>query len=68
MGRIARQLFDRAPIEVAGAEIHLAIAAAGPKRGIDQADLLEQIGPIHRRDQAHARDDVAYRDVDAPWL
>ena len=63
MGRVARQLLDRAPIEIAGAEIHLAIAAPGAKRGIDEADLLEQGRPVDRRDQAHAGDDVAHRDI-----
>ena len=58
----ARQFLDGAAIEIARREIHVAKRAAGGEHVVDQADALEQLGPIDVGDQAHAGDDVAHRD------
>ena len=61
--RAARQLLDRAAIQVARGEVHLAEGAAATQAFVHQADVLEQLGPVDVRDQPHAGDDVAHRDV-----
>ena len=63
-GRAARQLLDRAAVEVARRKIHgresrRRLAATSSTRLI----ALEQLRPIDVGDQAHAGDDVADRDV-----
>lgn len=63
VGRVAGKLLDGAAIEVAGGEIHLGKVTAGPQLLIHQAHLLEQLGPIDVRDEAHAGDDIADSDV-----
>ncbi len=61
--RPARQLLDRAAVEVPRREVHVRESRAGRQRRVDEAHPLEQLGPVHLGDQAHARDDVAHRDV-----
>ena len=58
-----RQGFDGAAIEIAGGKIHLREVGLGAQGGVDQADALEELRPIDRRDQPHAGDDIAHRDV-----
>ena len=61
--RAARQLLDRAAVEIARREIHRGEVAAGAQRVVDQADALEQLRPVDVGDQPHAGDDVAHGDV-----
>ncbi|WP_232239143.1 hypothetical protein [Burkholderia oklahomensis] len=59
-GRSARQRLDRVAIQVARGEIHLREARVAAQHLIDQTDALEQIGPVHLRNQPHAGDHVAH--------
>ncbi|KWT64114.1 hypothetical protein APY03_7813 [Variovorax sp. WDL1] len=62
-GRTARELFDRAAVEIARLEIHGREAAFRAQPCVDEADALEEVGPVDVRHQAHAGDHVAHRDV-----
>ncbi|WP_258401279.1 hypothetical protein [Burkholderia multivorans] len=59
-GCAAGQRFNRVAIQVARGEIHLREARVAAQYLIDQADALEQIGPVHLRNQPHAGDHVAH--------
>jgi len=61
--RPARQLLDRAAVQVAGGEIHRREGAARAQALVDQAHALEQLGPVDVGDQPHAGDHVANRHV-----
>ena len=63
MLRAARQLLDRAAVQVAACEIHGREGALRPQQLVDQTDAFEEFRPVHIREQSHARDDVAHRDV-----
>ncbi len=56
-------MLDGTAVEVAGGEIHFGESARRAQPGVDQADALEQLGPVDIRDQTHAGDDVAHADV-----
>ena len=56
--RAPRELFDRVPVAVAGREVHRGIGGAHSKHLVDQADTLEEFGPVECGHQTHARDDV----------
>ena len=57
-----RQLLDRMPVAVAAAEVHLAVDAGGIalQHLLDQADALEELAPVERRDEAEAGDQVGH--------
>ena len=57
--RAARQLLNRATVQVAAREIHCRKVAIRPQQFVDEADALEELGPVHIREQPHAGDDVA---------
>ncbi|MDT4818208.1 hypothetical protein FQZ97_512990 [compost metagenome] len=59
----ARQLFDRAAIQVAGRKIHFRKGTARAQPRVDEADALEPLGPVDIGNQPHAGDDVAHRHV-----
>ena len=61
--RAARELLDRAAVEVARRKIHAREVAAGLQHIVNETDALDQLRPIHVGDQAHARDDVSDRYV-----
>ena len=63
LARAAGELLDGLAVMVAGGEVHLGEIAALAEQGIDQADALDQLGPVDRRDLPHAGDDVAHGDV-----
>ncbi len=50
-------------VEVTRREIHRREVAVRRQRDIDQADALEELGPVDGRHLAHAGDDVAHGDV-----
>ena len=57
--RTARQLLDRATVQIAAREVHCGKAAIRAQQFVDETDALEELRPIHIREQPHARDDVA---------
>ena len=59
----SRQLLDRVTVAIARREVQGAEVAGRSQRLIDQADTLEELGPIERRHRPHARDHVADRHV-----
>ena len=61
-GRLG-QLLDRVAIAVAAAEVHPAVDAGriALQHLLDQADALEELAPVERRDQAQAADQVGHR-------
>jgi hypothetical protein len=59
----ARELLDSRSVQRARREVHAGEVAGVAQRRVDQARVLEEVGPVHVRDQPHAGDDVAYRDV-----
>jgi len=61
--RAARQLLDRAPVEITGGKVQRGEIAFGTEHRIDQTHALDQFPPIDRGNQAHAGDDVADGDV-----
>ncbi len=61
--RAAGQLFDGAPVEISRGKIHLGEFAVGGENAIDQADFLEEFGPIDGGYEPHAGDDIADRHV-----
>ena len=56
-------LLDGVPVGVARREVHRAERPVGSQRVVDEADALEELGPVERRHQAHARDHVAHGHV-----
>ena len=61
--RPPRQTLNRGPVAVARGEIHQAIVRIPAQADVDQADLFEEIGPVHLGHQTHRGDDVAHRHV-----
>ncbi len=59
----AGKLLDGAPIEISRGKIHLRESAVGSEDGIDQADFLEEFGPVDGGDEPHAGDHIADRHV-----
>ena len=59
------QLLDRLAIAVAAQEVHAAVDAGGIalEHPLDEADRLEVLAPVERRDEAQAGDDVGDRDL-----
>ena len=55
----SRQPFDRMPIPIPRGEVHLREEAVGAERRIDETDALEDLRPIERGQEPHARDHVA---------
>ena len=49
----------RMPIAITRGEVHICEVAFGSQDGIDETHAFEDRGPIERRYEAHARDDVA---------
>ena len=62
----AGEILDGVAVAIAGGEVEGGEVAASPQAGVDQADPLDEIGPVDGRDAAHAGDDVAHRDVHRP--
>ena len=58
-----RELLDRVTVAVARREVHGAEVAVGSQRRIDEADALEELGPVEGRHRPHAGDHVADRHV-----
>ncbi len=56
---------DDVAVAVARLEVHQPVDARGvfAEDGIDEADRLEEVAPVERREQAHRGDDVADRDL-----
>ncbi len=61
--RASRELLDGVAVAVAGGEVHRRIADVRLQHGVDQADALEELLPVERGHEAHARDHVADGDV-----
>ena len=59
----AREVLDGVAVSVAGREVHFRDARPLSKLLLDQADRLEELGPVHGGDEPHARDHVADRHV-----
>ena len=57
------ELLDGVSIPVPRREVHLGHAGPVAESLVNQADAFEEIGPVGRRQEAHARDDVANRRV-----
>ncbi len=57
------ELFDGVAIAIAAAEVHPAVDAGriALQHLLDQADALEELAPVERRDQAQAADQVGHR-------
>ncbi len=54
-----REFLDCAAVAVARREVHLGDPRSVAQGRLDQAHALEEVSPVHRGEQAHARDDVA---------
>ena len=63
VARFAREFLDRAPVKIACRKIHRREIAGAAQHRIDRTDAFEELRPVDRRDQAHARDHVADGDV-----
>ena len=61
--RAACQILDRASIEISCREIHLGEFAVGTQQLVDKAYALEHLRPVDCGNEAHARDDIADRNV-----
>ena len=61
--RAATEFLDGLAVAVARREVHVAEGAARAKQRVDHADALDELSPIERGDQAHARDHIADRHV-----
>ncbi len=59
----AGEILDRVTVLVAGREVQGAEGGAGAQRLVDEADALEEVGPVEGRHHAHAGDHVADRHV-----
>ena len=57
------QLLHGVPVAIPGREVHLREGALLAQDRIDQPDALDELRPVEPRDEAHARDHVADRDV-----
>ena len=57
------ELFDGVPVAIARREVHLAERTIGSEDPVDQADALDESGPVEPGDEAHARDHVSDRHV-----
>ena len=58
-----RESLDRIAVPIARREVHRPDARSLGEHLRDEADALEEVGPVGGRQQAHARDHVAHRDV-----
>src|SRR5690242_9274186 len=61
--RAARELFDGVAVEVAGSKIHVCENAVCAQYFVNGTHHFEKGGPIDVRDQTHAGNDIADRDV-----
>ncbi len=59
--RSARERLDRVPIAVAAREVHRREITPRPEFLVYETHILEERGPVERRHQPHARDDVSHR-------
>ena len=52
-------------VTIAGGKLHRRVCAGGilSQQRLNQADALEEVAPIQRREQTHAGDDVADGDL-----
>ena len=57
------QVLDGMPVAISGGEVHVPERAALAESFVDQADALDEGGPVEPRDEPHARDHVADRHV-----
>src|ERR1017187_4688886 len=57
--RTSCKFFDRVPMAIARGKVHRGKVAGRAQHRIDRAHALEEIRPIDRGHQAHARYDVA---------
>ncbi len=62
-GRGPGEVLDRVTVLVAGREVHGSEGRAGPQGDVDEADALEEVGPVEGRHHSHAGDHVADRHV-----
>ena len=63
-----RELLDAVAVAVARREIHVRDVRPAAQLALDQAHALEEVPPVDGREQPHARDDVAHRDVERRLL
>lgn len=62
-GSVTGEKLDFSSVAVPCRKIHGGICRIVPQTRIDQADVLEEVGPVHLGCQAHRRDDIPHRHV-----